>query len=473
MIMRTALRSVLLTAVLCISVLGMAQESFLGLYMQGSKIGYVRSNTTEDTSTGKKLNRSDSETVMKAAMLGDSIMLRINSSTWSNDAGQPQQMRFSILSGGRTQNVEATFIGNKIHVVMDNNGARSTRTLEVPKGGKVVDDAVNALLADQVKPGAGADFYVLDGMTVSLVKTSVKIVGPTDIEVDGKTVKATLIRVSEPRAEMQVYLNSKNELIKIDGPMGIEMKPLTKEEALADATNMPRVDLASVTSIKPSKPLDNIPGIQKLTLAIRGVDLSRVPSIDHQTIKRIGASWQVTIHPVQINTKTTIAASAKAKPEWLKSGLYIPAAQDSFVKLAKQIVGGSTTVAAASEKIRQYVGGCMTPNAGIGVLRDASEVLKTKEGVCRDYAILTATLLRAAKIPARLCSGLVYQDGSYYYHAWTEVWDGVHWAGVDSTRPDGKVRAGHITLATGTVEDAFLFTFLDKATIDIVSTFRR
>lgn len=466
-------RAVLVTAVFCLSLLGFAQESYLGMFLQGTKIGYVYSNMSIDKSTGQTLNKSVSDTIMNAAMLGDALALRIHSETLSNEAGQPQVMRYTMVSGGRTQKVEANFIGKQIRLVIDNNGTRSTRTLEVPKDGKVVDDAVNGLLTDQVKPGTKVEFYVLDPMTVSLVKNTVTLVGQTDVTVKGKTVKGTLVTVTEPRANMNVYLDSKNEIIKIDGPMGIEMIPISKEEALADSKNSGKVDLAGATRIQPNKPLSDIRSIKSLKLRIKGPDMSRVPTIDHQSIKKSGAAWELDIHPVDINGKTLIADSAKAKPQWTKPGLHIPSSQASFKALASQIIGGSKTVAEASEKIRQYVGGCMVPNAGIGVLRDANEILKSKEGVCRDYAILTATLLRAANIPTRLCSGLVYQDGAYYYHAWTEVWDGARWAGVDSTRPDGKVRAGHITLATGSVEDAFLFTFLDKATIEVVGIVRR
>jgi transglutaminase-like putative cysteine protease len=114
----------------------------------------------------------------------------------------------------------------------------------------------------------------------------------------------------------------------------------------------------------------------------------------------------------------------------------------------------------------------MRPNAGIGVLRDAGEVLKTKEGVCRDYAVLTAAILRAGKVPSRLASGLLYMDGQYFYHAWVEVWDGTHWVGVDSTRPADHVGAGHLKLAQGNVEDAFSFTYLGGAKVEVLNVRR-
>jgi transglutaminase-like putative cysteine protease len=118
--------------------------------------------------------------------------------------------------------------------------------------------------------------------------------------------------------------------------------------------------------------------------------------------------------------------------------------------------------------IHDYVHDLMTPNAGIGVLRDAREILSSHEGVCRDYAILTATLLRAAKVPARVCSGLVYMDGAFYYHAWAEFWDSTQWIGVDSTLEIGELTPGHIKLAHGNVEEAFTFTVLDGVKVNVL-----
>jgi hypothetical protein len=124
--------------------------------------------------------------------------------------------------------------------------------------------------------------------------------------------------------------------------------------------------------------------------------------------------------------------------------------------------------AKAGDQVRAYVKSIMVPNAGIGVLRDANDVLTTKEGVCRDYAILTATLLRASGIPARVASGLVYFGGQFYYHAWAEAYDGKQWLGFDSTSNEAQISAAHIKLADGAVEDAFAFTFLEGASIKVV-----
>jgi transglutaminase-like putative cysteine protease len=150
--------------------------------------------------------------------------------------------------------------------------------------------------------------------------------------------------------------------------------------------------------------------------------------------------------------------------------MHIPSSSTKFTQLAKSIVGDRTRVADAASAIQLWVNSQMKPNAGIGVLRDANDVLATKEGVCRDYAILTTTLLRAAGIPSRLASGLVNWDGTFYYHAWAEVWDGEKWLGIDSTTDQKQISAAHIKLGEGNVEEAFTFTFLEKAKITVLGS---
>ncbi len=68
------------------------------------------------------------------------------------------------------------------------------------------------------------------------------------------------------------------------------------------------------------------------------------------------------------------------------------------------------------------------------VTTTAADTFIARQGVCRDYAHLTAALIRAADIPARLVSvyapGLILPD----FHAVVEVWLDEAWHLVDATR---------------------------------------
>lgn len=444
----------------------------MGLFLNGRKVGYAQSLVVEDRFQGTKALRTDARTWLDVALLGTPLRMDLRSSTWSRD-GKALRMTFRVESSGRVQTLDARFQGPKIDLTVENGGKTSRKTLDAPKDGPVVDDPIDALLRSSDKTERRV-VYVLDPLTASLVRNEVKPVGPVSVVVLGKTVQARRVDLVDPRAVTRVFLDDHDRIVKAEGPMGIEMVPMGREEALApaDPSAGEGVDLASASRIVPDQPIRSPWDVRRMKVLLSGADLARLPSDAHQTVTRAEEGWIVDVHPVPMDPSRslTIAAARAGQPSWVKPTLYVPADAPEIAALAKRIVGSETNAARAAARIHDWVYGQMRPNAGIGVLRDAREVLQTKEGVCRDYAVLTASLLRAAGIPARLASGLVYQDGAFYYHAWAEAWTGRDWLGVDSTRPRHGLSALHIKIAEGNVEEAYNFTFLDKARLRVLET---
>ena len=471
------MRRIFFIFLLLLTSLSIAQDTYLGLYLQGTKLGHAHYRQSDDVLDGKPVKRNDSKTVINAGLLGAAMSMEIQSVSWTDGNGRPLRMKFVSTSAGRTQTLDAVFAGQSVLLDIVNNGVASKKTLSIPPGGEVVDDPLTPLLSGGQSAGTKKTIYLLDPTTASLIKNEVILRGPGEANVKGKKVSGIKVEIIDPRANTTVYVSSKGDLIKAEGPMGIEMIPESKEEALgtgADTNYRPSVDLALLTSIRTDKPIKEPNKLGRLRMRISGRDLSKIPHDTHQSRNGKGDVWLVTVHPQKLAAAagSTIAQAAKSKPEWLKPSLHIPSQSTQFKALAKQIVAGETNVKKAALKIKSYVQKTMQPNAGIGVLRDATEIVKTKEGVCRDYAILTATLMRSAGIPTRVASGLVNWDGNFYYHAWVEVWDGQRWLGMDSTTAEPQISATHIKLADGNVEDAFTFTFLDKVKIEVLEAKR-
>jgi transglutaminase-like putative cysteine protease len=89
----------------------------------------------------------------------------------------------------------------------------------------------------------------------------------------------------------------------------------------------------------------------------------------------------------------------------------------------------------------------------------ATQVLKSKAGVCQDYAHLMIAALRAQRLPARYVSGYlrtlplageVKRRGADQSHAWVSAWigDATGWVDFDPTN-DLLVSDEHVTLAWG------------------------
>lgn len=454
-----------------------ADEAFLGLYMGGNKIGYSVYNSHPEMYENETVTRSDSTTVMDLGMLGSEMHQTIDSSSWTAADGRPRKMLFTQSSQGRTEKVVAIYGPRTAEVDIQAGGKTVHKSLVIPTTGVIVDDPLELIVGGKAVPGQKITVFVLDPTTATFIKNEVVLVGPRKATVNGQEVNATLVQIVDPRVTMDVYVDAKGGLIKVDGPMGIEMLPETREVALSNRPSgyKPSADLAFTTSLRPNKNITNPETLMGLRLKITGRDLSGLPSDQHQSVKKEGAGWVVDIHPPKLAPakSATIAQAGKQKPEWLKPSMNIPSDSQTFKDLSKKIIKGETRVIPAALAIKSYVFGAMHPNAGIGVLRDASEVLSSKEGVCRDYAILTVTLMRAAGIPARLCSGVVNWQGDFYYHAWAEVWDGTNWIGIDSTVAQKQLSAGHLKLAQGNVEQAFAFTFLDKVKIEVLDLRRK
>lgn len=79
---------------------------------------------------------------------------------------------------------------------------------------------------------------------------------------------------------------------------------------------------------------------------------------------------------------------------------------------------------------------------------NAVQVLETLQGDCNEHTVLYVAMARALGLPARTAVGLVYVDGSFYYHAWPEVWLG-EWVAVDPTLGQVPAGAAHLRFVIG------------------------
>lgn len=459
-------RLVLATAFLTIATWCFAATEWMGIYLQGQKIGYSYSETSKVQLDGKEVNLSRSRMEIGTQMLGASMRIKIDSATWSNSKGAPLKSEFSTESAGRTMVSNAIYFADRIVASMITGDGETTKTIPIPKGRTVVLDATEFATATNI-PQAGIKQLLFSPETLELVEVTVVPKGVVTLKVNGADVTATMIEIEDPRAPSTLYMSSKGDLIKMTGPLGIEMYPETEEEA-RKFTGMAQVDLASASKLAVEGEFDRTKPVR---FHVSGVELNSMPSGGAQIVGKKTDGWVINIRPVMAaDSKSTVAQAAKgADKMWLLPEARVPSDDQEFKKLASDIVGQEENFWKSVKLIRDYVHERMAVNAGIGVMRDAKEILKSQEGVCRDHAILTGTILRSAGIATRFANGLVYYAGDFYYHAWVEVWDGNSWIGVDSTRPGLIIDSGYIKTSHGTVGQALQGFLLDGAKIKVIA----
>jgi transglutaminase-like putative cysteine protease len=171
---------------------------------------------------------------------------------------------------------------------------------------------------------------------------------------------------------------------------------------------------------------------------------------------------------LSIDYAATVVGRAQPTPvvdhdlvEFLRPSRYVqsdtltPFARDTFSGLE-----GQRLVDAVEEWVHarlRYDGAATSPTGG------AVETLATGAGVCRDFANVTAALLRALDVPARLVSVYAPELEPRDFHAVVEAFVAGRWIVVDATRL--APRAGLVRIATG--RDAADTAFLTNTVTDI------
>jgi transglutaminase-like putative cysteine protease len=118
-----------------------------------------------------------------------------------------------------------------------------------------------------------------------------------------------------------------------------------------------------------------------------------------------------------------------------------------MIAQAAKITAGATAAGEKADLIFEWVRDNLKKDVAV-TLPSALDVLKTMRGDCNEHTVLFTALARAAGIPSKMLSGLVYRDGSFLYHAWPAVWLGA-WVELDPTWGQRRVDATHLPLVEG------------------------
>lgn len=168
-----------------------------------------------------------------------------------------------------------------------------------------------------------------------------------------------------------------------------------------------------------------------------------------------GNTFDLRIRPVR--EPAEVDNAGKVKEEFLKSSYFLDSSNAKVRAQAAEIVGDESGPWRKAQRIEKWVHEHMKGNAEVN-FAPASQVLRDLQGDCRQNAMLTAALCRAAGVPARTAVGLVYADVPQRgpvlaFHMWTEVWIKGQWLMLDAVLGRGSVGAGHLKIADNSWQD--------------------
>lgn len=435
-------------------------ETWMGTYVGESKIGYLNFRVDRVDDSEQTRYRITSSMNNKMTVLGTDVTQVVSTTVVTDDKFNPLSELFEMSSGGRTTSVSAEFRKNTVECVLSTGSERSRKSIPIPEGARLVGDAMFALTEPDVDVGAVYKLQYFNPLTLAVDDLTVRVERREPVEVGGVTYNALVIRNSSPLGDVTIWQDPEGDVLKVLAMAGITMIRETREQAMS-GVNGTAGDFAVLTSVKSDKSIPDPRKVRSLDVVLQGMTDPKMVINDQrqaaEPVRGEPGSVYYKIRAKSFARRKSVSLPVEHRPEmadFLESTPYLDYDLGGVSAKAAEIVGDEKNAYAACSRLRSWVYQNMRTRADVGISRPASDVLKSREGVCRDYAILLAAFARSAGIPARIAAGLTFTNGAFYYHAWVECWVG-EWVPFDATLSTDFVDATHIKLAEGQTSSMF------------------
>lgn len=203
-------------------------------------------------------------------------------------------------------------------------------------------------------------------------------------------------------------------------------------------------------------PLGETSTLRSLKLRVEGKAAGELFSGPQQLVtKEAGPAGEVVyleLGPSAPRVEATADEVARAS----RASTDVPCDHPEVQRLAKEAVAGATTPAEKVEKLVHFVASYVEDAYGANAL-SVLDVIRRKRGDCTEHAQLFTALARAAGIPARDASGLMYmgdETKAFGGHAWNEVVLDGAWVPVDATFDQVRADPAHVRLGADGSKDA-------------------
>jgi hypothetical protein len=435
------------------------QEAWMGVFLQGQKIGYVHRQRSR-TSTGYRVL--------------ESVFLRLNT------MGMVEDVRFKTegillpdftLSSFDFDLQSSLFRFRAL-------GIRSGKTLTLFTGSRDLDrrtrislhqdvylpvDLFRSLAEGGFKPGESRTLQFFDPATVSQRTAKITLVGHDVIRVMGEERKAVKWAVDFMGVPQYAWTGDDGTVLREEGFLGLTLEQVSREDALRLSPSGEVADLTRLASIPSNRTISRPETLRRLTLRVEGLP----PQFGSLNGGR--QSFRDGVLVIEKESIPSTADAAGADDDFMKRYLVptmiLQADHPEIQAKAREILSSQDDPATRARKLTEWVYRNIEKRPVLSI-PNALETLRLKRGDCNEHAVLLAALARAAGIPAQVEAGVVYQNGRFYYHAWNVLFLG-EWVTADATTGQLPADVTHVRLVRGTEEQVDLAGVIGTLKLEI------
>jgi hypothetical protein len=444
-----------------------AAEDWQGIYSGGKKVGYAH-RVRRPTEDGFAVEH---DTLMKLVMMGEPRVVRTHVTAETDRSLALRRFQFELYSKGADFSIRGVATEGGLDLHSSSLGDRSVR---LPVAAPIVlsETLQDFLGQERLESGKTLRYALFDPVSGEPAPIELEIGALEEVQLpDGP---ATAYRVSERfrGSRFELWIDRDGRVLKEEGPLGLTLVRESETKATAGGFESGEgLDLVSIAAIPSSRPIASPRSLEHLTLKLSGIPEGATLSFPpRQTLAGM---------ELRIRREAEASLRSFALPERdpaftadLASTPFVQSDDGKIRKAAAEALGGETDALRAARKLVDWVYATLdkVPTASVP---NALDVLAEKRGDCNEHAVLYVALARAAGLPARMVAGTVYMPaegggaGSFFYHAWSEVWLG-EWIAVDPTFGQFPADATHVKLLAGGPEThAALLGWIGRLRLEI------
>ena len=440
------------------------QAHWYSLTLMDTKIGYMHTSIEGTEHQGEQVARNKTDIVMNFKALGTDITVEITRVEYIGPDLMPRYFLSTSNESGLKQ-IEGRIVDGIAHVKTTLNG--ETTESEIPLPADTVSEytGVAALLIQKgLKTGDTQTFHMFVFDLLKPVKTELEVLGEETLTYQSEekpvyVLKQTMDMMNGITAKLWIDPEGVNYRTEVP-LMGLSMVT-TKTDRETALGGIEEVDVVLKTRILPAGRFP-IPKAKHLAAEVKlptGNIAEVVMSTPRQKLEATSNGIEVAnpSYKLSIQVPSIVAEDCPNLPiqneegEFLAASAYIQTDHPDIRSKAKEILEGEVNSWRAAEKLCRWVYDSINDKRMSGGFASSLTVLQSLSGDCTEHTVLFIALARAAGIPARICSGIVFAKDAFYYHFWPEVYVG-EWVQMDPTLDQTIADANHIQLGGSVLE---------------------
>ena len=413
----------------------------MGVYWDKDKVGYTVSKIKKELKGYEIFEQA----IMDLTVMGTPQRIDTQVTSHVDNAFNLKSFEFRLFSNLFYFKTNGKVRGNELHLEILSGGSVNYKVIPLQEVPCLFSSLKPLMLSQGVAVGKRFKYTVFDPSSMSSMPVDMVVEGKEKILLKDKKVECYRISSSFKGITVRSWIDEDGNTIKEESPLGLVLVKESKSDALTENWGEKAKDLIALSAISVNRQI-TLSDPSYLKVRLENVNL-REFNISQGRQKLQGDILEIFKEKMSGLDTYHIPYHKGDMVEYLKPTVFIQSDDKLIIKKAREIIKNETDALKVVNLIKGWVYQNIEKKPTLSI-PSALDVLKMRVGDCNEHATLFVALCRAAGIPSKLCAGIVYNQGSFYYHAWSDVFVG-HWISVDPTMNQLPADATHIRFVEG------------------------